>query len=263
MAAEARGCIRSLLQKDFPGGDASAEGLAGILLAADAAVLVNPKVDAELAGATCCVVRIEGLAPDAEPGRRRRLAVAHLGDCRAILGRREDGEGVAEQWSAVRLTEDHRPGDEAEAARIVSMGGRIRKAPLPLLGPFGSGGISGASAQQFAGPSRLWHRSSSVQAPGLAMSRGLGDALGQGCGLSAEAATSQVDLAPHDCAVVVGSDGIFDVLSDAEVLHCCRVFWPTRGAAEAANAVVAAASQAWSARGLAYRDDCTCAVLFL
>merc|ERR1711972_765316 len=100
-------------------------------------------------------------------------------------------------------------------------------------------------------------------APGLAMSRGMGDALGQGCGLLAEATTLEMALGPGDAVVIVASDGVFDVLSDAEVLHCCRVFWTSRAASEAATAVLAAAARAWAGRGMGYRDDCTCVVLFL
>mmetsp|Transcript_17713 Transcript_17713/g.62071 ORF Transcript_17713/g.62071 Transcript_17713/m.62071 type:complete len:96 (+) Transcript_17713:2794-3081(+) len=95
------------------------------------------------------------------------------------------------------------------------------------------------------------------------MSRGLGDTLGKGCGLLAEATTREMPLGPDDKVFVVASDGIFDVLSDAEVLHCCRYFWEVRGAPQAAAAVLAAAARGWENRGLAYRDDCTCAVLFL
>lgn len=258
--------IRSALRRRLPcisGGLAAAQGLADALLAADAALLLNARVDAELSGATCAVLRIEGLASSA--ASCRRLAVAHVGDCRAIVGRREADEQSSEgvRWTTARLTQDHRPDERSEATRLVAAGGRIQKAPLPASLAANAGGEGPAASH--AGPSRLWHRGGGGVAPGLAMSRGLGDVLGQGCGLLAEATALEVPLGPGDAVVVVASDGVFDVLSDAEVLHCCRVFWPSRSASEASAAVVAAAARAWAARGPAgpsYRDDCTCAVLF-
>eukprot|EP00913_Durusdinium_trenchii_P015991 g15028.t1 len=123
------------------------------------------------------------------------------------------------------------------------------------------------------GPPRLWHRQQG-NAPGLAMSRGLGDALGKACGLSPEATTLEMELNEDACdgrvttrneedvVIVLGSDGIFDVLSDAEILHCCRQFIEKRSATEAAAAVTQSARQQWLQRG-PYVDDCTCVVLFL
>jgi len=248
VASEVCGRLKqALLQR--PAGAGAGKALADALLAADTALLLNAAIEVELSGAACAVVYVEGLAGAAA---QKRLVAAHLGDCRVVLGRREGGElGAPLRWSAVRVTEDHRPGCPAEATRLVAAGARVRRAgPTMQAVPPGS-----------LGPPRLWNRLTGM-APGLALSRGVGDALGQGCGLSPETAAVEVPLEAHDAVVVVGSDGVFDVLSDAEVLHCCRVFWPSRGAAEAAAAVVSAAARAWAARG-PYRDDATCAVLFL
>lgn len=66
----------------------------------------------------------------------------------------------------------------------------------------------------------------------------------------------------EDVVLVVGSDGVFDVLSDAEVLHCCRQFIDSQEATKAAEVVTASARRVWQQRG-AYVDDCTCVVLFL
>lgn len=259
------GEIRDLIKLQLPGlptGTATAKWLADALLAADAAILLHPKIDPEHSGATVVVVRIEGLG-----SRSRRLAVAHLGDCRAIMGRCEDDGAGELRWVSQRLTEDHRPDDQQEAVRLLAAGGRVRKAPLQLPATSGDRGskprLTFESCEGFGGPSRLWHRANGGTGPGLAMSRGLGDTLGKGCGLLAEAPCREVLLTEDDKVVVAASDGIFDVLSDAEVLHCCRYFWSSRNAADAAAAVVAAATKGWANKGLSYRDDCTCAVLYL
>lgn len=233
-------------------GSASAQELADTIITSDASLLIHEHVDAELSGASCLVLRVDGVQKHA---LERNISVAHLGDCRAVLGRM----GVASKagtasWTAVRLTEDHRPGEAAEAARLVAAGGCIRKATGPP-------GVD----PSLLGPPRLWHRQQ-AHVPGLAMSRGLGDTMGKACGLSPQAAAIRRKLSPEDTVLIVGSDGIFDVLSDAEVLQCCRHFAATGEACKAAAAVVAAARRAWESKGPAdkpYVDDCTCVVLFL
>ena len=62
--------------------------------------------------------------------------------------------------------------------------------------------------------------------------------------------------------LVLASDGIFDALSDAEVLHCCRPHLASRGASAAAEAVTQCARRNWLQKGC-YVDDCTCVVAFL
>lgn len=187
--------------------------------------------------------------------QKRKLSLVHLGDCGAVLGRNVKNGGSKSTWSTVRLTEDHRPGEDKEAARLIAAGGRVSKAqqkPVPGQPPIDPANM---------GPPRLWHRQRG-QAPGLAMSRGLGDALGKACGLSPVATTLEMELTEEDVLVVVGSDGIFDVLSEAEVVHCCRQFVETRAAAQAAEAVTLSARRQWQQRG-PYIDDCTCVVIFL
>jgi len=234
------------------GGPGSAQELADSIIASDASLLIHETVAAELSGASGLALRVDGVQKSAF---ERSISVAHVGDCRAVLGRMcvESNAGQA-SWTAVRLTEDHRPGEATEVARLVAAGGCIRKATGPP-------GVDPA----LLGPPRLWHRQQG-HVPGLAMSRGLGDTMGKACGLSPQAAAMQMKLTPEDTVLIVGSDGIFDVLSDAEVLQCCRHFAASGEACKAAAAVVAAARRGWESKGPCdkpYIDDCTCVVLFL
>eukprot|EP00930_Biecheleria_cincta_P086000 TRINITY_DN75373_c0_g1_i1.p1 TRINITY_DN75373_c0_g1~~TRINITY_DN75373_c0_g1_i1.p1 ORF type:complete len:637 (-),score=128.25 TRINITY_DN75373_c0_g1_i1:100-2010(-) len=234
------------------GGPGTAQELADAIMASDASLLIHEHVDAELSGASCLALRVDGLRKD---WLERNISVAHLGDCRAVLGRmRVESNAGKASWTAVRLTDDHRPGEATEAARLVAAGGCIRKATGPP-------GVDPA----LLGPPRLWHRQQ-VHVPGLAMSRGLGDTMGKACGLSPQATVMRLKLTTEDTVLIAGSDGIFDVLSDAEVLQCCRHFAASREACKAAAAVVAAARRGWELKGPCdkpYIDDCTCVVLFL
>ncbi|CAE8648970.1 unnamed protein product, partial [Polarella glacialis] len=232
VAATARDCLSKALA-GLRGGHGTGQAISHALLHADADLLLHEQVDSELSGASGLMLRIEGLGPGSSA---RKLAVAHVGDCRAVIGRvKLAAADSGQEWKAVRLTEDHRPGESGEAARLVAAGGRVRKAPAQQ---------SQGAELLYLGPPRLWHRQQTC-APGLAMSRGLGDTLGKACGLSPEASVTELELSAEDAVVVVGSDGIFDMLSDAEVLHCCRHFASSKDAAGAAAAVVSAAGRIW------------------
>ncbi|CAE7534304.1 MRL1 [Symbiodinium necroappetens] len=138
LSAAARDGIAKALA-ELKGGAGMSEELAEVIMTVDADLLIHEKaeVEAELSGATCAVLRVEGLGH-----AERRLALAHLGDCRAVLGRVRPTNGTGSPtWTTVRLTEDHRPGEAAEAARLVAAGGRVQKMPGPagvdpaMLGP--------------------------------------------------------------------------------------------------------------------------------
>ncbi|CAK9007008.1 Probable protein phosphatase 2C 35 (AtPP2C35), partial [Durusdinium trenchii] len=179
LSAAGRDALADLLRRMK---SCSAEELAQGILLVDAELLIHEKAEPELSGATCAVMRIEGIS---QP--KRRLLLAHLGDCGAVLGRCSkgtNGSSGTPSWSTRRLTEDHRPGERLEAARLIAAGGRVQKMPPPPQAQVDPANM---------GPPRLWHRQQG-NAPGLAMSRGLGDALGKACGLSPEATTLEMEL---------------------------------------------------------------------
>lgn len=256
--AEVASEIRKFLEKALPhvpGGRRAAGALRAVLLASDTALHLNGEVDARLSGAAVAVVRVE-LLPSGDGGAsgRRRVAAVHLGDCRVILGRREGGaSGGSPTWQALRLTKDHLAAGPAEASRIVAEGGCVRSA----------GHKPGEGALDIAGldPPRLWSRLI-AGVPGLDVSRALGDALGQTCGLSPDAAVLEAPLGAEDLVVVVASDGVFGVLSDGEVLQRCLPHRRSGDATGAASAVVSAAGRAWARFG-SYRDDASCVVIFI
>ncbi len=67
----------------------------------------------EVSGSTCLVAHLAG----------PQLAVGWAGDSRAVLGRQQpDGSCLA-----VPLTQDHKPSDERERARILAMNGRVER----------------------------------------------------------------------------------------------------------------------------------------
>lgn len=124
------------------------------------------------------------LQPPAAPGGPRRLLVANLGDSRCCLVR---GDG-----SAVALSDDHKPNRPDERARVQAAGGHV----------------------VFAG---CWR----VQGD-LAVSRAFGDSHLKRYGVSAEPELSRYDLAEGDAQLVLASDGLWDVVDEAQCGHVLR-----------------------------------------
>jgi len=137
--------------------------------------------------------------------------ICNLGDSRAVLCRSRSGH-----LSAVRLSDDHKPGRADEQRRIESKGGVVEMQ--------GVWRVFTPSPATFGGRNMLW---------GLAVSRAFGDLLLKepqkyGC----EGATGELvsavpeihvyDLHPtEDRFIVLACDGIWDVLSDDDAIATC------------------------------------------
>jgi protein phosphatase len=128
----------------------------------------------------------------------RRMAVAHLGDSKVILGHLEmtSSEGESEGRLMGRsITLDHKPDQPLERARIEAAGGSLTY--LHGGKPFIRGGDFG-------------QRKHAMQ---LNYSRAFGGKDLKMYGLSGEPDVSLVQLAPgRERMVVLGSDGIWDVI---------------------------------------------------
>ena len=110
----------------------------------------------------------------------------------------------------MQLTKDQKPNDIEERRRIESSGGRVQR----LLDEFG----------KQVGPYRVWERGGNY--PGLAMSRSIGDLAAKKIGvISIPVCTSHEISRKHDLFIVVGSDGLWDVMDNEDVtdfVECYR-----------------------------------------
>lgn len=201
------------------GGEAPAQGggapsaLRCALLAADGELLAaGAGIDASYSGTTAVAALIQG----------RRLAAAWVGDSRAVLVR-SDGYGGS---SGLQLTTDHKPDSPRERKRILAAGGRVER-------------MWDAHGRR-VGPARVWLPR--LWAPGLAMSRALGDTAARRVGVSPDPETLALELAPRDRALVLATDGVWDVLSADEAAALVE----GAACAEAACAeLVAEAARRW------------------
>ncbi|XVF63512.1 hypothetical protein PTKIN_Ptkin09bG0092500 [Pterospermum kingtungense] len=106
----------------------------------------------------------------------RTLIVANAGDCRAVLGRR---------GRAIEMSKDHKPNCTSERLRIEKLGGVIYDGYL-------NGQLSVARALGD------WH----MKVP-----------KGSACPLSAEPELQETDLSEEDEFLIMGCDGLWDVMS--------------------------------------------------
>ncbi|XP_004245370.1 probable protein phosphatase 2C 72 [Solanum lycopersicum] len=165
------------------------------------------------------------------------LIIANLGDSRAVLGRKTE-EGVIE---AVQLTTDLKPSLPSEAERIRNCDGRV------------------LALKEELHIQRVWLPHEDV--PGLAMSRAFGDFMLKNYGIISKPDVSYHHISPNDQFLVLATDGVWDVLSNDQVVS---IVCAANNAAAAAEAVVQASLDAWEQKfPNSKRDDSTVICLFL
>ena len=162
-----------------------------------------------------------------------KLVVGNVGDSVAFLVQ-TDGE-------IIEMTTSHRPDLPQERERIEQKGGVVRSLlgdPTPRL--------------------CLRHK----DAPGLAMSRSLGDTLSKDIGASAKPDLYEHTLTPQDEFILLGSDGIWDFIDPLEAAKIVK----SLGKAEVSSAAEAITKLAWSrwvAEEIDYVDDLTVIIVYL
>ncbi|KAJ3215198.1 hypothetical protein HK099_006483 [Clydaea vesicula] len=147
----------------------------------------DPSVDTYMSGTTLSILIIFN----------NKLIVANVGDSRVILGQ---NEGTT--WKYTQLTNDHNCENKVECSRVVEKGARVDRLT--------------AEENEDAGPLRIFK--GSLPYPGLVVTRSLGDDVATKLGVLSEPEYYEKDINPTDKFVVVASDGVWDGLSNQEVL---------------------------------------------
>jgi len=131
----------------------------------------------------------------------RRLLVAHIGDSKVVLGRTEHKEGEDPQMLGVSVTTDHKPNMPEERKRIEAAGGSLTY--LHGGKPFIRGGD-------------FTQRKHAMQ---LNYSRAFGGKDLKMYGLSAVPDISEFVLDKRERVVVLGSDGLWDVVDPTSAVQ--------------------------------------------
>jgi serine/threonine protein phosphatase PrpC len=201
-------------------------------------------IEVSFSGSTCVTVLIIG----------NKLWCANVGDSRAMLARLVDNTADTrnkKQWMAVALSRDHKPDNPDELQRILKAGGRVDSY---------RGNLDIDEYNHPLGPARVWLASQDI--PGLAMSRSLGDTVAASVGVSCEPEILELVLQAEDRFIVIGSDGIFEFLSNEAVLRIVVPYWKTGDVHGACERLAREAKLAWTSEEEVI-DDITCIVVFL
>ncbi|CAD8069045.1 unnamed protein product [Paramecium primaurelia] len=208
------------------------ETLINSILQTNNELVNNSKIETVIAGSTLCCGLI----------KLNRLYIANVGDSRCVLAKQ-----TGNSWQTIELTKDQKPSREDEARRILKAGGRIA-AQQDIYG-------------NQVGPLRVWLKT--LNAPGLAMTRAIGDRIGAQAGVIPTPEITEYELTNEDKILVFASDGIWDFLSSQEVVSILGQCYSKNISAElAAQKLRNLAVDAWKRNSLA-RDDITCVVLYL
>eukprot|EP00250_Pteridium_aquilinum_P012986 c21063_g2_i1 orf=279-1550(-) len=212
--------------QDWDSIDAWKDSLVKAYKLMDRELLLNDRVDCVSSGTTAVTLVKQGYD----------LILGNVGDSRAILGSTaEDGSLVA-----IQLTVDLKPNVPREAERIRRLKGRVfalRNEPYVK---------------------RVWLPN--LNAPGLAMTRALGDYCLKNHGVIAEPEVTHRRLTHKDKFIVLATDGVWDVLSNEQVVEMVAMA-PVKSSA--GKAVVDAAVRAWKSNYANSKvDDCAVICLF-
>ncbi|XP_077217135.1 putative protein phosphatase 2C 73 [Tasmannia lanceolata] len=184
-------------------------------------------IDCYCSGATAVSILKQG----------EHLTIANLGDSRAILCTRDDKN----QPIPVQLTVDLKPNLPSEAERIISCKGRV------------------FALEQEPDVYRMWLPEDDC--PGLAMARAFGDFCLKDFGLSSIPQVSYRKITDKDEFVVLATDGVWDVLSNKDVI---KIVSSARKRSMAAKLLVHHATHAWKCKYPTSKiDDCAAICLFL
>ncbi|KAK4714335.1 hypothetical protein R3W88_020242 [Solanum pinnatisectum] len=165
------------------------------------------------------------------------LFMGYIGDSRAIMASKDSNDSMV----AVQLTVDLKPDLPKEAERIKRCKGRV------------------FALQDEPEVQRVWLPFD--DAPGLAMARAFGDFCLKEYGVISVPEFSHRILTDRDKFIVLASDGVWDVLSNEEVVEIVSSA-PTR--ASAARILVDSAAREWKTKyPTSKMDDCAVVCLFL
>ena len=185
--------------------------------------LYNTKFDVHFSGTTCVLVFKIG----------QKIICSNVGDSRAILVKRKinlNNKDNNIKYEYIELSHDHKPNNKEEKERIEKSGGEVSQAYL-----------IGKEEEGPTGPFRVWCKECDY--PGIAISRSLGDKIAELIGVIAEPDILEFDIDENCKYIIMGSDGLFDYLSDNEIMNIAEPFLIRNNPDKACINVVEKASQ--------------------
>lgn len=194
--------------------------------------LTDSPIDSVHSGTTCNAILIS----------QDVCYISNLGDSRSVLCRQlPTGENAV-----IDLSQDHKPSRDDEQRRIIQMGG--------IVEPIYHQGVP-------VGPLRVWDQ---TKRSGLAMTRSLGDGNGKRAGIISDPEIQKLTFQPGDRFIIVGSDGLWDVMSSEEAASFLLEYEAAgQPRNQAPIALVNEAQKRWKNNPEVYCDDITVVIGYL
>jgi len=189
--------------------------------------------DCNWSGCTATVVVLRG----------QTLHAAHVGDSRAVLARSIGGiqrsrksrrPSMGEVFAAEDLTKDHKPTNGRERKRIEASGGVVMKQQAK------------SETSPRPGSRDLPHRvfAAGKTYPGLAMSRSIGDMIGQSVGVVSIPDVKVLTMTKDWRFMLICSDGVWEFLTSQQAVDIVSKYAPAQ-AQQAADELAAEAWNCW------------------
>ena len=186
--------------------------------------LIDASFDTHFSGTTCVIVyQIDN-----------KIICSNIGDSRAILINKK-----GEEKEIIELSKDQKPTNPEEKKRIEESGGEIAPCDDEI---------------DLDGPKRVWVKGEKF--PGIAISRTLGDEVGKSVGVICTPEFIEKTLPSNSSYCIVASDGIWEFLSNDDVLHHTFQFFGDKDFEGMIKNLIKASCLEWSNEG-AGRDDIT------
>jgi len=169
--------------------------------------------------------------------------------------------GATSKLVAIPLSEDQTPYRKDERERLKKAGARIcsidqMEGKEPMHEDWGEVDL-GVDIDTEGDPPRVWCMDHDY--PGTAFSRSLGDTVGEDIGVNAEPEIITKEITARDEILVVASDGIFEFLTNQQVIDICA---ESNNPMHACSRLLEESYKQWLVYELR-TDDITCIVMFL
>lgn len=192
-------------------------------------LLAQKTFDCVFSGSTSAFIMID----------KEACICANVGDSRAVIGIQ-----TKDEWKVSALSKDHKPENLTERQRIENSGGVIEKIK--------------DYRGNYVGPDRVWI--SGERLPGLAMTRSMGDSIGNCAGIIAEPEISYTPLQPCNQIIILATDGLWEFVTSEEAVFLSSKYWGNPQGA--VNELSKIATDRWN-RNEPTVDDITIIVVFV
>ncbi len=145
-----------------------------------------------------------------------KLYIGSTGDSRAVMGSSIWNHSEHKYLSySTRLTRDHRFDIESEFDMVIKAGGEIRP----------RSGKDDGTLRVWVSEQKSWELGLESPAPGLMVSRSIGDYLAKVAGCSAIPDVTSFEISEENRFLIIASDGLWDVLGDEEAVDFVNGFY--------------------------------------